>query len=90
MATGWRRTGMDGQIYGLDYALIFEVTKHFEVEITREFIMRLRIFEAEVLSMIQNQSKNKICTAKEKANCQFQYGEYFEWACKNCEKAGVN
>jgi len=26
------------------------------------------------------------CTAKEMAYCQAQFGEFFEWACKNCEK----
>jgi len=26
------------------------------------------------------------CTAQEMANCKAQFGEYFEWACKHCEK----
>ncbi len=26
------------------------------------------------------------CNARQRERCKFEYGEFFEWTCENCEK----
>jgi len=44
------------------------------------------IFREVVLAFLGWGEEPTGCTEKEKAACKLQFGEYLEWACKNCEK----
>lgn len=77
---------MDGVAYRLDYGVIIEMAKALKVEINQIFFEKVKAFENEVLRIWKGKKKKDgPCDEEQKAKCQFEFGEFFEWACKNCE-----
>lgn len=77
--TQWRAT--DGGFYGLDYAVITRIAKELGIHTGQSFFEKLRIYEREALSLIKGK-----CDGKQKEKCKMEFGEFYEWACSNCEK----
>lgn len=71
-----------GGPYGLDYVAIAEVARSLEIEVGRVFWEKLKIFERAVLDALAKDQKADICDPEK---CKFEFGEFFEWACGNCE-----
>lgn len=43
------------------------------------------MFRESVLAFMGAGNEGK-CDERQKKKCQIEFGEFFEWACKNCEK----
>lgn len=91
MRTGTETVQMSGGYYhriryiGFDYNAIIKVARALDIPINHAFLLNLSLFEREVLEILNNMDEGD-CNKKQKESCRFQYGEYFEWACKSCEK----
>lgn len=75
---------MTGGIIGLDIGLIRGIAEDLAIERAEDFYLRLSIFEDEIMGFIRG--ADSICDEKQKRRCQVEFGEYFDWACGNCEK----
>ncbi|MFH2011678.1 MAG: hypothetical protein ABIJ37_03085 [Pseudomonadota bacterium] len=55
-----------------------------------KFRSREILFREAILSLFgaKTEGGDKRCTQKEREICKAQFGEYFDWACENCEKNG--
>lgn len=83
-STQWR-AGFSGA-YGLDYNVVIELARALEVEIDQTFLEKVRAFEHEVLRIWNEKDDKGRCDDRQKEKCRLEFGEFFEWACKNCEK----
>lgn len=70
---------------GLDYPAVCKVAETYEVPVNENFFAKLNTFEMTILTILSG-GNGRMCTAKNKKECALEYGEYFEWACKNCDK----
>lgn len=61
------------------------MAKSCNIPLNPLFYEKLEAYENEALS-IMGKGKGG-CTEKERENCKFQFGKYFEAACKTCEKS---
>lgn len=65
------------------------MAQSFGVETDQTFFEKIKIFEAEVLKIINNgkgdTAGRPVCNDQQKEMCEYEYGEYFDWACKNCK-----
>lgn len=78
---------MDGTPYGLDYGVVIEMAKALDIERDQTFFEKVRAFEIEVLRIWKEKSDEEgHCDEKQKEKCKIEFGEFFEWACKNCER----
>ena len=81
--TQWRAT--DGGFYGLDFTVIIRMAKELGIAMGQVFFEKLRVYEKEALILFR-QGKEDVCDKKQKEICKMEFGEFYEWACKNCEK----
>jgi len=72
-----------GGIYAFDYTPIFLIALARGIAFDGDFFRKIKIFETEALECL---TKRKNCTEEDKKKCRIQYGEYLEWACKQCEE----
>lgn len=83
------RTGMAGPT-GVDLLALVEIARGYGVQRTPRFFELVKVYEEEALKTIREKVKGaesaKECSEAEKRMCMEQFGEHFEWACKNCEK----
>lgn len=69
--------------YGLDYGVVIEMAKALDIESDQTFFEKIRAFESEVLRIWKDKGH---CDEKQKERCKIEFGDFFEWACKNCER----
>lgn len=84
----WRREAMTGGVIGLDINLLRGIARDLGIKRTERLYQRLSIFESEIMKFIRG--KEDVCDDKQKELCKYEFGNFAEWACKNCEKGKVN
>lgn len=86
IASNQWRAGLGG-VYGLDFSAIILIAQALDVETDYNFFEKIRILEAEILRIIapDPSAGSGACNKEQKEKCKVEFGEYLEWACKNCE-----
>lgn len=74
--------------YALKMLVYLEMADRLGISTGPSFFEKLRRYEMEALRIIAGKKgKSGGCDEKQKEKCRFEFGEFFEWACKNCEDA---
>lgn len=60
------------------------------ISVDRDFLLKVACYEREALRILgEKLDKDKddgVCNSHKKDECRIIFGDYFEWACKNCEE----
>ncbi|MEN6623600.1 MAG: hypothetical protein ABFD50_18900 [Smithella sp.] len=71
--------------YGYDYNAIQVVFNNCQLSPhLREMYQWLCVDIIDVISRKRFQKDDKTCNEKKRRECEVQYGEFFDWACKQC------
>jgi len=87
VSTQW--IGGFGDIYGLNLQPVIEVARAMGIARDVEFFAKVKIFEREMLNHLRGKKKES-CTEEKKKFCKAQFGEYLDWACKNCSEQSLS
>lgn len=80
---------------GVDLLALCGIAKAYGVPRDARFYELVKVCEEEALRVTREKAKKKKegdegdegeCSEAEQRMCREQFGEHFEWACKNCKK----
>lgn len=84
MDTQWR-VGMGGA-YGLDYAVVDGRACARNIPLDTVYAMKVHAYERTALDLLNKHTGKERCDDKKREFCKYQYGDLFEWTCKNCKE----
>jgi hypothetical protein len=75
---------------GIDYNAVINIARALGIPLDHIFLSKLNLFEHQVLKILYGTDKDT-CNEQQKEKCRFEFGEFFEWACKTCKEGeGMN
>lgn len=81
--TQWRAAF--GGVYGLDYNAVIRTANQLGISTGWQFFEKIRVYEAEALNVIRRGADaQNHCDEKQKERCRIEFGEFIEWACREC------